>query len=80
MKEIVCDCFCELAGKEKIRTIEWIELDKDEGIRDMGEFGLDLLGRVRVSFKNVPEPIDFVMQDGHGYVQWMTLDRKNGYY
>jgi len=77
MKEMICNCFCDLAGKEKIRTIEWIESDPDEGIRDMGIDGLDLLGRVRVSFINASEPIDFVMQNGHGYVQWMTLDRKN---
>ena len=46
-----------------LRTIEWIESDPDEGIRDMKEAGLDLLGRVRVSFMNVPEPIDFVIMD-----------------
>ena len=76
MKETVIDCFCQLTGKEKIQTVEWVESDPDEGIRDMGEAGLDLLGRVRVSFIDVPEPVDFVMMDGHGYVQWMTLDRK----
>lgn len=75
-KEEICKVFCELAGNA-VDTAEWIAHDKDEGIRtDMGDAGLDALGRLRVSFRGVQEPIDFVMQDGHGYVQWMTMDRK----
>jgi len=76
MKEIICDCFCKLAGEERIKSIQWIESDPDEGIRDLGNDRLDMLGRIRVLFVNAPEPVDFVMQDGHGYVQWMACDRK----
>lgn len=69
IKERTCKIFSELAG-DKLESIEWRDGDYYEGIRDMEDGTLDLLGRIRCSFKDAPEKIDFVMMDGHGYVQW----------
>ena len=69
IKEKTCKIFSELAG-DKLQSIEWRDGDYYEGIRDMEDGTLDLLGRIRCSFKDAPEKIDFVMMDGHGYVQW----------
>lgn len=72
IKKVVCDCFAKLAG-EKLQSIEWIENGPYEGIRNMDDGSLDLLGTIRCSFKGVGEKIDIIMQDGHGFIQWMNL-------
>ena len=70
IKKTTCDCFAKLAG-EKLQSIQWIDKDYYEGIRDMEDGTLDLLGRIRCSFIDAPQKIDFIMMDGHGFVEWM---------
>jgi len=67
--EIICDSFAQLAGNTLI-SIQWCSGDKDEGLRDMENGWFDLLGRIRCNFLDVPRAIDFVMQNGHGFVEW----------
>lgn len=30
----------------------------------------DLIGRIRCLFNGIPREIDFIMRDGHGYIEW----------
>ena len=70
MIDITCSCFSKLAG-DKLISIEWIKKDRFEGVRDMEDGTLDLLGRIRCTFVDAPKQIDFIMLDGHGFVEWM---------
>lgn len=72
IKKVLCDCFKKLAGN-KLKSIEWIENGPFEGIRFMDDGSSDLLGTIRCSFEGASEKIDFIMQDGHGFVQWVNL-------
>lgn len=72
IKNVVCESLAKLAG-EKLQSIEWVENGPFEGIRFMDDGTSDLLGTVRCTFKGVPEKIDFIMEDGHGFIQWMNL-------
>lgn len=70
MKTKIVECFSKLAG-EKLQSITWVEGTPYEGIRDMEDGTLDLLGTIKCTFAGVPNPIGFVMLDGHGFVNWM---------
>lgn len=70
IKVATCNYFIKLAGY-KLLSAEWSQNDEYEGIRDMEDGTLDLLGTLKCSFADVTEQIGFVMQDGHGFVDWM---------
>lgn len=70
IKKMTCDCFIKLAGKN-LKSVEWIDGHEYEGICDMENGSLDLLGTIKCIFYDAPEPIGFVMLDGHGFVDWM---------
>ena len=65
---ILCRAFKELAG-EKCISIVWVK-DDNEGIRTMLDGSLDPLGRMRVTIKNLNRNVDFIMMNGHGWVEW----------
>lgn len=69
-----CNCLLKLGG-EKLKSVEWLHGHVYEGIRDMENGTLDLLGTIKCSFEGVSENIGYVMKDGHGFIDWMkTID------
>jgi hypothetical protein len=66
--EVICKCFARLAAVPSV-SVKWIS-DASQGVRDMENGCIDLLGRIRCKFSDDIRPVDFVMQNGHGYVVW----------